>query len=140
MHFTQQKKLVLIITFIIFLMIILALVRSSYLLAIAGVLTGIIVWFLLSLTNTVKTDERELSVQEKASTMSFSVFLSSTAVIAFLLLFPSKSGWSVFSKGEWLFIESFGTIFAYLTFLLIIIYVIAYYFFNRQLGGGMHEK
>ena len=56
------------------------------------------------------------------------------------MLLPLYTGWSVFSKGEYLYIESIGTIFAYLVISLVVLYSLAYFFFNRKSGGGDNEK
>ncbi len=55
-------------------------------------------------------------------------------------MLPSKGGIDVFSKGEWLFTDSLGLIFAYLTLFLISVYAISYYFFSRKYGGGADEE
>ncbi len=47
-----------------------------------------------------------------------------------------KGGLAVLSGGEWLFLESLGVIFAYLSLLLIALYALTYHLFKRRLGGG----
>ena len=118
----------------------LAVSRNSYLLATAGVLTGMIFMILVRSTAKIRTDERELTIQEKAARMTYAIFAPTIGITAFLLLLPSKGGFAVFSKGEWLYIESLGMLFAYLTLFLIALYAISYHFFNRKFGGGGDEK
>lgn len=118
----------------------LAVSRDSYLLAVAGVLTGMVFMFLVRVKANIRTDEREATVQEKAARMTYAIFAPTIGITTFLLLLPSKGGISVFSKGEWLFIESLGMMFAYLTLFLIAIYAISYHFFNRKFGGGSDEE
>lgn len=88
----------------------------------------------------IKTDEREVTIQEKAAKMTYAIFAPTLGITAFLLLLPSKGGISIFSKGEWLYIESLGMVFAYLTLFLIAIYAISYHFFNKKYGGGGNEE
>jgi len=118
----------------------LATVRDSYLLATAGVLTGMVFVVLVRAKAKIKTDEREATIQDKAARMTYAIFTPTIGITAFLLLLPSKGGIDVFSKGEWLFTESLGMIFAYLTLFLIAIYAISYHFFNRKYGGGGNEE
>jgi len=118
----------------------LAIIRDSYLLATAGVLTGVVFMVLVRSTAKIRTDERELTIQEKAARMTYTIFAPTLGITSFLLLLPSKGGFAVFSKGEWLFTESLGMVFAYLTLFLIALYAISYHFFNRKYGGGGNEK
>lgn len=117
-----------------------AVIRDSYLLATASVLTGMVFMVLVRAKAKIRTDEREAAVQEKAARMTYAIFAPTIGIAAFLLLLPSKGGISVFSKGEWLFTESLGMIFAYLTLFLIAIYAISYHFFNKKFGGGGNEE
>lgn len=84
-------------------------------------------------TNKMIIDQQAASIQGKAAWMTYSIIVSTLGISAFLLVLPSKAGISVFSKGEWLFIESLGVIFAYLTFFLFVSYAISYYFFNKKI-------
>lgn len=118
----------------------LAVTRDSYLLASAGVLTGMVFMILVRSTAKIRTDERELTIQEKAARMTYAIFAPTVGIAAFFLLLPSKSGFAVFSKGEWLYIESLGMVFAYLTLFLIALYAISYHFFSRRFGGGGNEE
>jgi uncharacterized membrane protein len=115
-------------------------VRDSFLLSLAGVLTGIVFMVLVRSKVKIKTDEREASIQEKAARMTYAIFAPTIGISALLLLFPSKSGLSVFRNGEFMFIESLGMVFAYLTLFLIVLYAISYYFYNRKYGGGGNEE
>jgi len=118
----------------------LAVIRDSYLLATAGVLTGMVFMVLARAKAKIRADERESTIQGKAARMTYAIFAPTIALTAFFLLLPSRGGISVFSQGEWLFTEALGMIFAYLTLFLIVIYAIAYHFFNKKYGGGGDEK
>ncbi len=52
------------------------------------------------------------------------ILIFTLGIVTFLLLFPSYSGLSVFSKGEFAYLESMGIIFAYVTLLAIVFSVI----------------
>lgn len=118
----------------------LAVVRHSYLLSLAGVLTGMVFLVLVRSKAKIKADEREITIREKAANLAFAIFAPTLGLGAVLMLFPSYSGLSVFSKGEFLYLESLGMVFAYLTLFLIVLYAISYYFLNRKYGGGGDEK
>lgn len=140
MNRKKYKQLRVIIFLFVGAIIALSVNSSSYLLSIAGVLTGMVFMILVRSKTRIKIDEREASIQEKAAKMTYNIFASTIGISAFLLLFPSKSGSSVFSKGEFLYIESLGMIFAYLALFLITIFAISYHFLNRKYGGGGNEK
>ena len=136
----KYKQLRVVVAIFVFAIVSLAVIRDSYLLAAAGVLTGMVFMVLVRVEVKIRTDERELTVQEKAARMTYGIFAPTIGIVAFLLLLPSKGGISVFSKGEWLYIESLGMVFAYLTLFLIVLYAISYHFFNRKYGGGGNEE
>jgi uncharacterized membrane protein len=139
MNIKIYKQLRVIVTLFVSAIVGLAVIRDSYLLATAGVLTGMVFIFLARSKAKVKTDEREITIQEKAARMTYVIFAPTIGIAAFLLLLPSKSGISAFSKGEWLFIESLGMVFAYLTLFLIAVYAISYHFLNNKYGGSNEE-
>ncbi|OGD83568.1 hypothetical protein A2165_03955 [Candidatus Curtissbacteria bacterium RBG_13_40_7] len=136
----KYKQLRIVVALFVGAIVAMAVTRHSYLLSIAGVLTGMVFMALVRAKAKIRTDEREATVQEKAARMTYAIFAPTIGVAAFLLLLPSKGGISVFSKGEWLYIESLGMVFAYLTLFLIAIYAISYHFFNRKYGGGGNEE
>jgi hypothetical protein len=133
-----------IVAIFVFAIVAVAVLSDRYFLAIAGIWVGMIllisagiIFIILALSKAkMKTDERGATVQEKAARITFTIFAPTIGIAAFLLLFPSQSGLSAFSSGNWLYLESLGMIFAYLTLFLIVIYAISYYFCNRKYGGG----
>ncbi len=140
MNRKTYRQLRILVAFFVGMIVSIAVSRDSYLLATAGVLTGMVFMFLVRSKAKISTDERELTVQEKAARMTYAIFAPTIGIGTFLLLLPSKGGFSVFSNGEWLFIESLGMVFAYLTLFLITIYAISYHFFNKKYGGNGDEK
>jgi uncharacterized membrane protein len=140
MNRKKYNQLRLIVAFFVSTIVALAVIRDSYLLATAGVLTGMIFMILARSKAKIRTDEREAAIQEKAARMTYAIFAPTIGIGAFLLLLPSKSGFSVFSKGEFAYLESLGMVFAYLTLFLIALYAISYHFFNKKYGGGGDEE
>ncbi len=136
----KYRKYRILVAFFVGSIISLAVRRDSYLLALAGVLTGMVFLALVRSKAKIKTDERDETIQEKAARMTYTIFTPTIGIASFLLLLPSKGGFAVFSKGEWLYIESLGMIFAYLTLFLIAVYAISYHYFNRKYGGGGSEE
>lgn len=134
------KQFRLAVAFFVGMIVFLAVSRDSYLLAMAGVLTGMVFMFLVRSRVKISADERELAVQEKAARITYAIFAPTLGIASFLLLLPSKGGLPVFSKGEWVFIESLGMLLAYLTLFLITIYALTYHFFNKKYGGGGDEE
>ncbi len=140
MNRKTYKQLRVAVAFFVGMIVSIAVSRDSYLLATVGVLTGMFFMFLVRSRVKVTTDERELAVQEKSARMTYAIFTPTLGIASFLLLLLSRGGLSVFSKGEWVFLESLGMIFAYLTLFLISIYAITYHFFNKKYGGDGDEE
>jgi len=117
-----------------------AVFSDSYVLAIAGVLTGMIFMAFVRSKANIRIDEREVTMREKAAQMTYAIFAPTIGIGSFLLLFPSYSGLEVFARGEFVYLESLGMVFAYLTLFLIAIYAISYHFLSRKFGGGGDEE
>ncbi|MCL5969930.1 MAG: DUF2178 domain-containing protein [Patescibacteria group bacterium] len=117
-----------------------AVTQNSYLLAAISVLTGMLFLILVRSKTKIKIDEREKTVREKAAQATYAIFAPTIGIGAFLMLIPSKSGFSVFAKGEFAYLESLGMVFAYLALFLIALYAISYHYFNKKYGGGGNEE
>ena len=63
----RYKQLRVIVTLFVGAIVALAVVRDSYLLAAAGVLTGMVFMVLMRSKAKIRTDERESTIQEKAA-------------------------------------------------------------------------
>lgn len=140
MNRKKYQQLRIIVILFVITIVGLAVSRDSFFLAAIGVLTGMVFMGLARSTAEIRTDEREVKVQEKAARMAYAIFAPTIGLTAFLLLLPAKGGFSIFSRGEWLFVEAVGMIFAYLSLFLIAIYAISYYFLNKKYGGGADGK
>lgn len=114
--------------------------QNSYLLAVIGVITGMLFLTLVRSKTKIVVDERDRTLREKAAQLTYAIFTPTIGIGALILLIPSRSGLSVFSKGEFAYLDSLGVILAYLTFFLIAVYAISYHFLNRKYGGGGDEE
>ncbi|QQS39111.1 DUF2178 domain-containing protein [Candidatus Woesebacteria bacterium] len=127
------------ITFTVGLIVAMATVRGSYLLALTGIVTGCIFLVIVRSKAGIKIDERDKLIREKAAQMAYAIFTPTLAIGTFLIMFPTLSDLSVFANGEFTYLESLGVIFAYLTLFLITVYAISYHFINRKFSGGNEE-
>lgn len=135
MNLKKYKKIRVVITLFVAAIVALAVLQNSYFLALAGVLTGMLFMVLVRSKTKIIIDEREKTIREKAAQITYAIFAPTLGIATILLLIPSYSGASVFSKGEFGYLESLGMVFAYLTLFLITLYAISYYFLNRKYGG-----
>lgn len=134
------RKVRVVTTFFVGMLMAVAVSIDSYVLAAASVATGMLFLILVRTKAKIKVDERNTAIQEKAARMTYAIFAPTIGVGAFLLLLPSKSGFSVFSKGEFLYLESLGMVFAYLALFMIVLYSLSYYYYSRKLGGGGSDE
>ena len=112
---------------------------NSYVLAAVAVFTGMLFLILVRSKTKVVVDEREVSIREKAANLTYAIFAPVLGIGSFLLLLPSNINSPVLSKGDFIFLESLGMIFAYLTLFLIAIYSISYFYLNKKFGGGKND-
>jgi uncharacterized membrane protein len=105
---------------------------NMWLLAAAGVLTGMLFLGLVRSRAKITVDEREQTIREKAASATYGIFAATIGISAVLLL--------VFARRGFLYLEAVGLVFAYLTLFLIALYAISYQFFNRKYGGGGDEE
>jgi len=117
-----------------------AVLQNSYLLATVGVLTGMLFLGIVRSKTKVVIDERETTIREKAAQLTYAIFAPTIGIGAFFLLLPYKDISPVFKNGEFVYLESLGMVFAYLTLFLIALYAISYHFLNRKYGGGGNEE
>lgn len=140
MNRKRYRQLRALVIFFVGLLVGVAVNRHSYLLAAASVFTGMVFLVLVRTTAQIITDEREQTIREKAAHLTYAIFAPTIGLAAFFLLLPTQGGLDVFSKGEWLFVESLGMIFAYLSLFLIAIYGLSYFFYNHKFGTGGYEE
>lgn len=140
MTIKKYRRLKRMVVILILAIIAISLISKVYLLSFAAFVTVILFSSLIRFQDDSSLDEREQSIKEKSAHITYSIFISTLCLGTFILMFPSASGLSVFSKGEFLYLESLGVVFAYLTLFLIILYSISYLFLNKKYGGNSDEK
>ena len=136
MNNKKYRQIRVLVIFFVGIIVAISLLQDSFLLSAVGIITGLLFLVLVRSKTKIRLDEREKTIREKAANLTYAIFAPTIGIGAFLLLFPAHSGLSVFAKGEWLFIESLGMVFAYLSLFLIITYAISYHFLNKKYGGG----
>jgi hypothetical protein len=134
MNLHNHSKINFTISLFIVLSILISLNLKIFLLTAVSLLTGVLYLALFHSKNTKIYDERELGLRQKATDFTFSLFIPTLAISAFLFFFPSLSRLSVFSKGEFDYLESLGSIFTYLILFLIAVYSITYFILIHQTG------
>jgi uncharacterized membrane protein len=101
---------------------------GNVLILIPAVIVGAAVMFLLSKrVREVVVDERVYSIADKASRLTVKVFVALMVITAAALITISRGGSPEF--------EQAGFTMAYATCGLLLIYWIAYIYYNRKLGG-----
>ncbi len=131
----NQKKFLqirVIVSLFVLLIVFLAVLKNSYLLSLIGVVTGFVFSVLARSRYKPLTDERQIFLHQKAAQTTYAIFTPTMAIASAILLFPTLSKLSVFSKGEFAFIDAVGTIFAYISLFLIVIYTISYHIFRKK--------
>ena len=140
MNIKKYRQVRVLIFLFVTALVILSVMQNSYLLAVVAVITGMFFLTVVKAKTVVRIDEREKTIREKAAQLTYAIFAPTIGIGAVLLLIPSYSGLSVFSKGEFTYLEALGIVFAYLALFLITIYAISYCFLNRKYGGGGNEE
>lgn len=132
MNRSKFSQIRVVVSLFVLLIVILAVLKNSYLLALIGLITGFILLVLARVKYKPQTDERQIFIHQKAAQATYAIFTPTLALASAILLFPSLSQLSVFSRGEFVFIDAIGTIFAYLSLFLILLYALLYYFFTKK--------
>jgi uncharacterized membrane protein len=109
-----------------------AVISDSFLLALFGVLTGMLFLILVRSKTRITVDERERTIREKAAQLTYAIYAPALGIAALLLTFLTKFGYD--------HLGFLGTVLSYLTLLLIAIYAISFYFLNRKYSGRGDEE
>ncbi len=108
-----------------------AVIQNSYLLAVAGVVSGMLFMIVMRSKAKITVDEREKTVREKAAQLTYAIFAPTMGLNAFILTIFGRNNPTMEATGQTL---------SYLTLFLIILYAISYRIVNKKLGGGDYEK
>jgi len=128
-RFRQIRVLIILFTSAI---VAVAVISDSFLLAIFGVLTGMLFLVLVRSKTKITVDERERTIREKAAQLTYAIYAPALGIAALLLTFLSKYGYEN--------LGFLGTVFSYLTLILIVIYTTSFYFLNRKYSGNRNEE
>lgn len=120
------------ITLFVLAVVVIAVVRNTYALAVAGALAGMVFIALARSKARVFVDEREKIVREKAARMIYTIFTPTIGLSAIILL--------LLDRNHLFYLEFIGIVLAYLTLFIIVLYAISYAFFDRKYGGEGDEK
>jgi uncharacterized membrane protein len=132
MDITKSRPVTAIVILFIGALVVVAVLLGLHLLAVVGVLTGMLFLSLFLAKAGTPVDEREQTIKEKAANATYAIFAPTIGIGAFILL--------LWARGEFLYLEALGIVFAYLTLFLITLYAISYHFFSRKYGGGGDEE
>lgn len=120
------------ITLFVLAVVVIAVVRNTYALAVAGALAGLTFIALARSKARVIVDEREKIVREKAARMIYTIFTPTIGLSAIILL--------LLDRNRLFYLEFIGIVLAYLTLFIIVLYAISYAFFDRKYGGEGDEE
>jgi uncharacterized membrane protein len=108
-----------------------AVIQNSYLLAVAGVVTGMLFMVMMRSKAKITVDEREKTVREKAAQLTYAIFAPTMGLNAFILTVFGRNNPTMMATGQTL---------SYLTLFLIALYGISFRIVNRKFGGGDNEE
>jgi uncharacterized membrane protein len=110
-------------------MVMTATITNNFYLAISGVLIGMLFLSLVkSKFKKIIVDERIISISGRASRIAHSAVTMLLALSGLFLIFAGRN-----HEGSNL--EFLGEVFCYIALLLIMIYSISYYYFNKKYGA-----
>ncbi len=119
------------VAFFVSMTVSIAVTQDTYLLATAGVLTGMLFMLLAKSKAKIRVDEREKAMREKAAQMTYAIFAPTIGLGSFLLIMLGKNIPYLFTLGQ---------VLAYLTLFLIALYSLSYHYVNKKFGGSSDEE
>ena len=129
MSYKQYQIIRTLIALLIATIVMVATITNNFQLALTGVFIGVMFLFLAkSKFKKVVVDERVISVSGKASRATYSIVTMFLAFFGLFLIFTA-------SGHEDLYLESLGIVFCYIALLLITVYSISFYYFNKKYGA-----
>lgn len=128
MNLKTYKRVRIVIVLFVSFIVSMAVMRDSFLLATAGVITGMLFLSMVRLKTKIRVDEREKTIREKAAQATYAIFAPVIGFGAFFL--------TLFGRGRFAYLEALGMVFSYLTLFFIALYAISYKYFSREFGGG----
>ena len=132
MDIKRYKQLRLLVVFYVVAMVAIATGTGNYVLAIIGVVTGMVFMRFVRAKSNILVDEREITLRQKAAHLTYAIFTPMIGLSAVFLL--------IFARGEFHYIEALGLVLAYLTLFIIGLYALTYLFLNHQQGGDDDQE
>ena len=128
MNYKQLKKMKWLVTFFILVTVVAAIFYKNIILALAGVLIGLLFLFLVRKTaKVVLIDERVQNIDSQAARITYVIL---TGVVAFLSLIFTTSGRRMGNDDY----ELLGVILSYITLLSLALYSVSYRYFANKYG------
>lgn len=127
MDIKRYKQIRILVALFIIVTVSVATATNNYVLAIIGVVTGMVFMRIVRAKSNILVDEREISLRQKAAHLTYAIFTPVIGLSSFFLL--------IFARGEYHYLEALGLVLAYLTLFIIGLYALTYLFLNRQQGG-----
>ncbi len=132
MNIKTYRQIRIIVAFFISVIVAIATIRNSYLMAIFGVLTGMMFMILVRSKIKITVDERERTIREKAAQMTYAIFTPMLGIAALIL--------TLMPKDVPADLQNLGILLSYLTLFLIALYSVSFYFLNKKYGGSSDEE
>ena len=129
MSYNQYQKIRVLIGLLIGTIVVVATITSNLYLAFAGILIGMLFLFVAKKRfKKVVVDERVISISGRASQVTYVVVTMLMACLGLFFIFSAQ-------KHASLYLESMGVVFCYIALLLITIYSLSYYYFDKKYGA-----
>ncbi len=120
---TSYKTIRIIVSMYVAAVVSSAVVSENFMLALAGVISGmLVIWLAKKRTKTITADEMILTVSGKAARITYSLTTISLALVSVLLMFLAKEP----------FPKALGIIFSYLALAMMVVYSILYKYLMKQ--------
>jgi len=125
------KRIKLLISVFVLVVMIVAVFSYNIFLAVVGVLSGMLAVRILRIKSKQEiVDERVEKIGDKAARASFLIFTSILAVVSVLLVVVKK---------EHVYLQALGVLFSYMTSFMLVLYVLSYRYFEKEFGEDDEE-
>lgn len=131
MDIKRYKRIRILVALFVAFIVSTAISTGSQLLAVTGVLVGMLFMMLARKNTKITTDERDQAVRAKAAQYTYAIVTPAIGLGSFILY--------IFGQ-KYIYLFALGQVLAYVTLLLLAIYSISYFLFNRQMGGTSDEE
>lgn len=127
MDIKRYKQLRILVVIYIIVTVSVASTTGNYLLAVIGLVTGMVFMRIVRAKSNILVDEREVTLRQKAAHLTYAIFTPVIGLSSFFLL--------IFARDQYYYLEALGLVLAYLTLFIIGLYALTYLYLNQQHGG-----